>query len=72
MPPVEAKQITEALARRFTANAAVLAGKQAMAPAAMSEPGSGASAQAAAGGTAPAEPAGSKSAAGKPAPGKAG
>jgi flagellar motility protein MotE (MotC chaperone) len=72
MPPVEAKQITEALARRFAANAAVLAGKQAMAPAAKAETGAGASAQAAAGETAPAEPAGSRSAAGKPAPGKAG
>ncbi|HYE47435.1 MAG TPA: MotE family protein [Caulobacter sp.] len=32
MPPAEAKQITEALAKRFTQNAAVLAGKQALAP----------------------------------------
>lgn len=32
MPPTEAKQITEALAKRFTQNAAVLAGKQALAP----------------------------------------
>lgn len=33
MPPTEAKQVTEALAKRFTQNAAVLAGKQALAPA---------------------------------------
>ncbi|WGM38645.1 hypothetical protein [Caulobacter sp. NIBR1757] len=32
MPPTEAKQITEALAKRFTQNAAILAGKQALAP----------------------------------------
>ncbi len=32
MPPTEAKQITEQLAKRFTQNAAVLAGKQALAP----------------------------------------
>lgn len=32
MPPTEAKQVTEALAKRFTQNAAVLAGKQALAP----------------------------------------
>ncbi len=32
MPPTEAKQITEALARRYTQNAAILAGKQALAP----------------------------------------
>jgi flagellar motility protein MotE (MotC chaperone) len=65
MPPVEAKQITEALARRFAANAAILAGKQAMAPEA--KPAE-ATAQAAAG---QAAPAGAKPAA-KPAPGKAG
>lgn len=33
MPPIEAKKITEQLARRYTQNAAVLAGKQALAPA---------------------------------------
>ena len=32
MPPTEAKQITEALAKRFTQNAAILAGKEALAP----------------------------------------
>lgn len=32
MPPTEAKQVTEALAKRFTENAAILAGKQALAP----------------------------------------
>jgi flagellar motility protein MotE (MotC chaperone) len=32
MPPVEAKQITEQLARRYTANAAILAGKDALKP----------------------------------------
>ncbi|MDB5468588.1 MAG: hypothetical protein JWR84_148, partial [Caulobacter sp.] len=32
MPPIEAKKITEQLAKRFTQNAAILAGKQALAP----------------------------------------
>ncbi len=68
MPPVEAKQITEALARRFAASAAILAGKQAMAPEARPAE---ATAQAAAGQTAPAGAAGAKPAA-KPTPGKAG
>lgn len=71
MPPVEAKQITEALARRFAASAAILAGKQAMAPEAKP---ADATAQAANGQTAPAAPAaaaGAKPAA-KPTPGKAG
>ena len=32
MPPTEAKEITELLAKRFTQNAAILAGRQALAP----------------------------------------
>lgn len=32
MPPAEAKEITELLAKRFTQNAAILAGRQALAP----------------------------------------